>query len=321
MPAVSATECSEPMDPSLKQRLLGAAVLVALAIIFVPMLLTGPGPERPESVDLPIPPAPEPAFEQRSLAVQLPQPRPVDPGVTSDILPTVDTATAPAPVVRAVVPEARDAAAATGSPAATPPEPAATTPAPAASPSVTPAPAPAGTAANARFYIPAGVYTRAGNADELVARLKRAGYPALSEATQWQGQAAQRVRVGPFDSRAGAEAARLRLKDGERGLVVGNVQQQAGDATSDAPPQSVPSDRAGGWAVQLGAFSSREDANTLRARAVNAGFPAFVDETATGGKAMWRVRIGPHAERASAEGARAAARDKLKIDGLVVAQP
>jgi cell division septation protein DedD len=33
------------MEPALKQRLVGAAVLVALAIIFLPMLIQGPAPE------------------------------------------------------------------------------------------------------------------------------------------------------------------------------------------------------------------------------------------------------------------------------------
>ena len=34
------------MDLSLKQRLLGAVVLIALAVIFVPMFLSGPAPQQ-----------------------------------------------------------------------------------------------------------------------------------------------------------------------------------------------------------------------------------------------------------------------------------
>ena len=34
------------MESALKQRLIGAAVLVALAMIFLPMLLKGPDPAR-----------------------------------------------------------------------------------------------------------------------------------------------------------------------------------------------------------------------------------------------------------------------------------
>lgn len=310
------------MDPSLKQRLLGAAVLVALAIIFVPMLLSGPDPTRQaQSVDVPIPAAPEPEFERRSLAVQLPEPRPTAAQPTdANVLPTVDTATAPPPAVRPA-PVEDDAGEST---TAQEPPPVKASPSPTPAPVVqspTTATANVGTAANLSYYIPAGVYARAGNADDLVARLKKAGYPASSVATQWQGKAARRVSVGPFDTRAAAEAARLKLKDGERGLAVGNVQQQAADAAGDATEATLPADRAGGWAVQLGAFGSRADADKLRDRAVAAGFPAFVDQVNADGKFLWRVRVGPHAERALADSARAAVRDKLKIDGLVVNQP
>src|SRR5690606_25809844 len=49
-----------PMDPRLKQRLIGAAVLVALAVIFLPMLVKGPAPDSGVSdlsLDLPDRPA------------------------------------------------------------------------------------------------------------------------------------------------------------------------------------------------------------------------------------------------------------------------
>ena len=47
------------MEPALKQRLIGAAVLVALAVIFLPILLEGPQPETAGgavSLDMPAPP-------------------------------------------------------------------------------------------------------------------------------------------------------------------------------------------------------------------------------------------------------------------------
>ena len=61
------------MDPALKQRLLGAAVLIALAIIFVPMFLSN-SPQKQESttVNLAIPPEPDHKFEVRTLPVAEP---------------------------------------------------------------------------------------------------------------------------------------------------------------------------------------------------------------------------------------------------------
>ena len=48
------------MDTALKQRLLGAAVLIALAVIFVPMFLSN-SPQQKENTtaNLDIPPPPE----------------------------------------------------------------------------------------------------------------------------------------------------------------------------------------------------------------------------------------------------------------------
>src|SRR5438445_371964 len=46
------------MDPALKKRMIGAVVLIVLAIIFVPMLFNGRPPTRNESVDLSLPAPP-----------------------------------------------------------------------------------------------------------------------------------------------------------------------------------------------------------------------------------------------------------------------
>ena len=42
------------MESPLKQRLIGAAVLAALAIIFLPMLLKGPAVREPDATEVPL---------------------------------------------------------------------------------------------------------------------------------------------------------------------------------------------------------------------------------------------------------------------------
>lgn len=54
-----------------------------------------------------------------------------------------------------------------------------------------------------RFLVQVGVFDNHGNAEELVAKLQAAGIPAQIES---------RVQVGPFASRAEADAARVKLK-------------------------------------------------------------------------------------------------------------
>src|SRR6478672_8405990 len=56
------------MDSRLKQRLVGAAVLVALAVIFLPMLVQGPAPDSGAAdVPLSMPGTPETGMETRDL--------------------------------------------------------------------------------------------------------------------------------------------------------------------------------------------------------------------------------------------------------------
>ena len=56
------------MDPALKQRLVGAAVLVALAVIFLPMLVQGPAPDSGVAdVPLNVPDEPREGFQTREL--------------------------------------------------------------------------------------------------------------------------------------------------------------------------------------------------------------------------------------------------------------
>ena len=64
------------MDFALKQRLLGAAVLIALAIIFVPMFLGNSPPKEASAIqNLDIPPIPERKFETRTLPVDAAAPQ------------------------------------------------------------------------------------------------------------------------------------------------------------------------------------------------------------------------------------------------------
>jgi DedD protein len=309
------------MDLSLKQRLLGAVVLIALAIIFVPMFLSGPAPQQTsETVNLAIPPAPDREFQNRVLPVDATpnatksadagttQPT-TDAPLTNPPLATVDTPPRPAEIPQPTEPVS-------AAPAAAPPK-TETPPAKAEAPKA--ADNAPGRAANGRFYVHLGIYTVAKNADDLVATLKQGGMPAFTEASEAQGKPASRVRVGPYEDRAAAEAVRLRIKQ-MNPAVASSVVQLADDAKADAPPTALPANRAGGWAVQLGAFKTVEEANKVRDRLKGAGFVAYVDKVDAATGTLWRVRAGPEADRGNADKLKGRIRDKLKLDGMVVTQ-
>src|SRR5580765_3334151 len=80
------------MDSALKQRLLGAAVLIALAIIFVPMFLGNAPPKQENAtVNLAIPAPPERKFETRTMPVEVPSAPAISTPADSNKVATVDT--------------------------------------------------------------------------------------------------------------------------------------------------------------------------------------------------------------------------------------
>lgn len=298
------------MEPALKQRLLGAAVLIALAVVFVPMFFPG-APPRPkeQAINLDIPAEPGSALKTQVFDLDVPA-RPGSAGTPSAAasVPAATGTSSEAAAASSVVEAAPSAStpAASGTLAEAAPEP-------------TPG-APVGTAAAPRFAVSLGVFAQTRNADARLAKAKLLGYPAYMETVQLDGKPAHGVRVGPFDGRASAEAARLRLKSelpGDKPSLVA----LDGTRDKDAPASAVPADQAGGWAVQLAASRNRDDAIRLRDQVRKAGFEAFVDDTRGSDGTWWRVRVGPRTQRADAEALKKAIQRKLGRDGLVVAHP
>jgi DedD protein len=56
-----------------------------------------------------------------------------------------------------------------------------------------------------------------------------------------------------------------------------------------------------GWTVQLGSFASRANAERLVRDLKARGYAAFLTESASGGRKLYRVRVGPAGDRASAQ--------------------
>jgi len=69
---------------------------------------------------------------------------------------------------------------------------------------------------------------------------------------------------------------------------------------AQAAPASAPAAR-GSFAVQLGTFGSRENADRLVRDMTAKGFAAFVAPFTKGGRELYRVRVGPTRDRAAAE--------------------
>jgi len=198
------------MDRGLKERLVGAAVLVALAVIFIPMLLddspSGPGPitgtnipERPDAEDgfssRIIPVKPEP------VEVELPESRVADDAAAEPQ--TAEPVSQPPPAEGGAEAPESDAATAT-EPSGDEQEPALTTAMPAPE-TATDTGKPSG------WVIQLGSFSQETNARELDEKLREAGYPAFVEPVTQSGKRVYRVRVGPEVMRGDAEKVRDKI--------------------------------------------------------------------------------------------------------------
>lgn len=73
-----------------------------------------------------------------------------------------------------------------------------------------------------------------------------------------------------------------------------------------------------GWIVQIGSFSNQTNSLKLRDKIRDKGFVAFIDEITTSKKQiLYRLRIGPYATRDEAEQAKKLIADKMQLNGII----
>ncbi|HEV2623155.1 MAG TPA: SPOR domain-containing protein [Frateuria sp.] len=324
----------------MKTRLLGAFVLIALMVLFVPMFFssTPPTTAGDQAVSLAIPPAPDRDLQTRTMSLNPDAPASaasaVSPAGTAPVIPagTQSAAAAPSDRVATVDIASRrprdvemEPNAAT-SPAA-PVIPAKVAP-PAPQPAAQPVPASssedtAGTAARGSYTLNLSAYSSAG-AQRLMQKVRELGYPVAGRPVSQGGRALTLVTAGPFQTRTAAEAARLKIGQSIPGAPVhleSGASDQHGDVAAAAPATAAVPARAGGFAVQVAAMGSQADAGALRDKLRAAGFDGFVDTVTSGGRQLWRVRAGPQTQRADAERVRDQIKARLGLAGNVVSVP
>lgn len=204
------------MDAQLKQRVVGAAVLVALGVIFIPLMLDNGGDSGP-AVDLEIGSPPPADFSSRVIPIddatmdrvehamdappeeftgevradeESPEPVIAEPLTepanesADEVIPEPEMQSAQEPPVEDEEARVPAAKAVTGTPKS---------------------PARAGVTA---WVVQLGSFTTQANADGLVQRLKKAGYTAFIEPLDDGGKPTYRVRVGPELTKLTAERMR-----------------------------------------------------------------------------------------------------------------
>ena len=206
------------MEESLKARLIGAVVLVTLAVLLVPELLSGRKPAEPVAEEAAGPRG------TRTFTIELGQ-------STGQATRSQVTSSAPVPSATAVAPGPAPAVTSVAEPPPTGAAPESLAAAPVAPEPGTPAepqalpaepPPPAAKAPAGGWAVQVGAFGSADTARRLVGDLNGAGYRAFVSPVNRGGKTLYRVRVGPEADRAGAEQLAPRLK--ARGLPATVVQ-------------------------------------------------------------------------------------------------
>jgi DedD protein len=189
------------MDRALKERIIGAVVLVVFAVLVVPVFLDGPSSDAEiitETVSLPG----QNDQTRKSQTIELKRDRtqPV-PAANDDRNATVvakaEPKKEPQPAVSKAVSE----------PSKTQAKPASTK-----TPSVSP---------TGMWAVQLGSFSNQANAERLAADLRKKGYAAFLSQLQTQSGQLHRVRIGPQNNRDSAEAIAARLSSaGHKGQVV-----------------------------------------------------------------------------------------------------
>lgn len=299
------------MDKALKQRLVGAAILIALAVIFVPIWVGGPDQreDRGDAIDLPEPRAVDrevrrlPLGESRqpreepdrSSVERLPDDLPDPEGLPEVAIEPEPAEPEPEPEITEEPPEEasppsdldEESVAETGEPAP----------------------------AEGDWLVQVASFGSAESAADLSNRLEALGYSAVTDTVVRGETRLHRVRAGPFASQSDAELARSRI-----GGEIAGV-QPAVVSIGGAAPAAGTAPAGGRYAVQVGVFAREENATQLRERLTGRGFTAFVDSETGAGRTTWRVRVGPVMERAEAERLRDRLQAEANVEGMIVSHP
>lgn len=301
------------MDIAIKQRLLGGAVLLAGAVLFLPMLLEGSGvkalqpPEIPPAPTVPKPSDLAPALSQKAAEVESgiaashgePTFYPVQPATTAtDPVPPADAVpekfhlseVAPASVT---APDLDDKAAVRE--------------------------AAAGKQAADKAAVEKASAQRAlaqqQATERLVAARAAADKAAAEKAAQAEKLAARKAAADKQAAdKAAADKLAARKQAAEKAAAdKANAEKAAKAAPAADPDPALPQ----AWVVQVARLSTRENAEALVAKLRAKGFRAGL----SGADSSWRVTIGPELDKSVAESAkrRLASDPDLKITGWIQA--
>ena len=331
------------MDKALKQRLVGASVLIILAVIVLPMLLSGRSdrlkhesnrielPPKPDELSIEtrrfpvgVPSRPVPAAEQKSVEDKEPDNQEQTQTDSIDIA----SATTEKPVNVPQIATGGDETQMPGSESddmqTTLIEPAETT-----TPTVTPiilksgkeeslevSQVVEGSGDTPRYLVQVASFSNERNANALADLLKVENLPVLLDVVDRPAGRMYRVRVGPYANRSDADALVANLRTKMKDLTPRVLDLRP----DESAPVSTPSDPLVRWVVQVGSFSNLKSADDLVAKLRLAGLSAFSEKVTSTTGTVYKVRIGPELNREKAAELARKIKAEQQLDTFVTTQ-
>ena len=224
---MASTKSTEPSATEIelkrrgRRRLIGAATIGLLAVVFLPMIFDGESKRNSTGS----------AMKKQEISVKVP-PKEGQPALPTPAAatPAAATATAPSPVVTpppAVVAETTKTMVSEKRNPAPEPVPAKLPVAPVVAKTDSPDPAAsqattaAAEAPKKGFAVQMGVFADTENAKQIIAKMKDAKLPVYSETVPIKSGSATRIRIGPFATQDKADSALVQIKlAGSDGKIV-----------------------------------------------------------------------------------------------------
>ena len=297
------------MDKALKQRLVGASVLIILAVIVLPMLLSGRSDTlKQESREIELPPKPEElSIETRRLPIGIPD-KPTSSSGGQEQAKTVESATDTVkiespdlPVEQAIAEPETDGGKGDTTDLSSrikekPPVVTSITLSSGKDKDVNAFLEAGGSADTPRYLVQVASFSSEKTANRLASQLREENLNVLMDVVDRTAGRLHRVRVGPYAGRDEADAVvasvRSKIKDVSPRVLDLRPAQSA--------PVSTPSDPLIRWVVQVGNFSQAERAESLVAELRLAGMAAFTEKVSSAVGTAYKVQIGPELDREKA---------------------
>lgn len=339
------------MDKALKQRLVGASVLIILAVIVLPMLLSGRSdrlkhesrqielPPKPEELSIEtrrfpvgVPSRPVSAAEQKSVEDKAPDNQEQTQTDSIDIASTKAEKPGNVPQIGTNGDETQMPVSESDDMQTTLIEPAEATAAADVveqTQTVTPiilksgkeeslevSQLVGGSDNTPRYLVQVASFSNERYANDLADLLNAEKLPVLLDVVDRPAGRMYRVRVGPYVNRSDADAlvANLRTKMKELTPRVLDLRPD------ESAPVSTPSDPLVRWVVQVGSFSNSKSAGNLVAKLRLAGLSAFSEKVTSTTGTVYKVRIGPELIREKAAELARKVKAEHQLDTFVTTQ-